>query len=60
MTFVIGIFLIVMGIFTLNEAIGQKDNSAIWIRSLMLILWLAFTISNFFLYKKELQKNKDR
>ena len=58
-TFVIGIILIITGIFTLNEAITQKDTSRIWIRSLMLLLWIAFTISNFFLYRKEIKKSKD-
>ena len=59
-TFVIGIVLIISGIFTLDEAIGQKNNSAIWIRSLMLFFWIVFTATKFFLYKKELQKNKER
>lgn len=58
-TFVLGVILIITGIFTLNEAITEKDTSRIWVRSLMLLLWIAFTISNFFLYRKEIKKSKD-
>ncbi|MEO6844940.1 MAG: hypothetical protein ABI184_07185 [Ginsengibacter sp.] len=54
--FIIGILLIISGIFTLNEAISQNNSSAIWIRALMLVLWIVFTVSNFFLYKREIRK----
>lgn len=57
--FIIGILLIITGIYTLTDAIAKNDKTAIWIRALMLFFWTVFTISNFFLYKKEMRKRNE-
>mgnify|MGYP001545999891 CR=1 FL=1 len=57
--FIIGILLIITGIYTLTNAIAKNDKTAIWIRALMLFFWTVFTISNFFLYKKEMRKRNE-
>ncbi len=55
----IGFILIITGIYTLDEAITEKNSSKIWIQSLMMAFWVAFTISNIFLYRKEIRKSKE-
>jgi len=55
----IGFILIITGIFMLNEAISKNNHSKVWIQLLMLVFWIAFTISNIFLYKKEVRKSKE-
>ncbi|MGN6533155.1 MAG: hypothetical protein ACTHK0_15540 [Ginsengibacter sp.] len=55
---IIGIVLILIGIFLLVNAFSENDNSEITIKSILLFLWILFTISNFFLYKKE-RKNEE-
>ena len=57
--FIIGILLIITGIYTLTDAIAKNDKTAIWIRALMLFFWTVFTISNFFLYKKEKRERNE-
>lgn len=57
--FIIGILLIITGIYTLTNAIAKNDKTAIWMRALMLFFWTVFTISNFFLYKKEMRKRNE-
>jgi len=57
--FIIGILLIITGIYTLTDAIAKSDKTAIWIRALMVFFWTVFTISNFFLYKKEKRKRNE-
>jgi len=54
----IGILLILIGVFLLLIAFSEHDNSQIAIKAILLFLWIVFTISNFFLYKKEKQKEK--
>jgi len=56
--FIIGILLIISGVYTFIEAVSGNEKFAIWIRGFMLICWIAFTISNFFLYKKEIRKGE--
>ena len=55
----IGFLLIITGIFTLDEAITEKDTFKIWIRSLLVVCWVGFTISNYFLFRKETRKSKE-
>lgn len=57
--FIIGILLIISGVSTLVSAISENNKSGIWIRGLMLIFWIGFTVSNFLLYKKETKNKKD-
>lgn len=57
--FAIGILLIITGIYTLTDAVSKNDKTAIWIRALMVFFWTAFTISNYFLYKKEKRKRNE-
>jgi uncharacterized membrane protein HdeD (DUF308 family) len=54
----IGIILILIGIFLLINAFEENNNSQITIKSILLFLWILFTISNFFLYKKEKEKER--
>jgi hypothetical protein len=54
----IGILLILIGVFLLLNAFSEHDNSQITIKAILLFLWIVFTISNFFLYKKERKNEK--
>jgi divalent metal cation (Fe/Co/Zn/Cd) transporter len=54
-----GIVIIVSGILILSQAIAENNKSQIWIRSVLLVFWIFFTISNYLLYKKETRKDKN-
>lgn len=56
---IIGIGLIVIGIFALVTAYGEGNNNQLLIWSVLVVMWAVFTISNIFLYKKELKKADD-
>ena len=51
--FIIGIPLNVIGIILLINAINGGDSSQIVIKSVILLFWIFFTLSNLLLYKKE-------
>lgn len=54
----IGILLILIGAFLLINAFSEHESSQITIKSILLFLWIVFTLSNFFLYKKERKNEK--
>ncbi|MEO8719945.1 MAG: hypothetical protein ABI297_04225 [Ginsengibacter sp.] len=56
---VIGIGLIISGIVLLIDALKVGDRSQITIKIVVLFLWIFFTISNLYIYKKERQKEKN-
>jgi uncharacterized membrane protein len=55
---VVGILLIAVGIYLLINAFGEQGHSEIIIKSILLFFWILFTISNFFLYQKEKEREK--
>jgi|GEM_PF-1807837 len=55
---VIGIPIILIGIFMLINAIREDDNKQILIKSALLFFWLLLTVSNFFLYKNQKRKEE--
>jgi uncharacterized Tic20 family protein len=55
---IVGIVLNLIGIIILIIAVKEGDNSQIMIKSVLLFFWILFTVSNFFLYIKEKQREK--
>ena len=55
-TFIVGIPLIVIGVILLVNEIKEGNSSKILIKSVILLFWILFTISNYILYKKEKKK----
>jgi uncharacterized membrane protein HdeD (DUF308 family) len=55
----VGIALILIGIYLFINAFEENDRSQIIIKCILLFFWLLFTVANFFLYKKERQKEKN-
>jgi hypothetical protein len=53
-----GVILIIAGIIILIQAIGEKNTSRIIIRSVLIFFWVFFTVSNFFIFKKQKQKER--
>jgi len=56
---VIGLLLIIIQIIYLATPGSKAGQTNIWIQLVMMALYIALTISNFFSYRKELRKEKN-